>query len=174
MQRDHGDEEVFRSLKLRSVTAEDEAFLLNLFASTRAEELAFMNLDDNQKKTFVSMQFQAQSRQYVMSYPQAQNSIILLNDDPVGRLLLDRGKLEFTLVDVALLPVHRGAGIGTELIKDILKEAAAAGKPVRLHVLTSSAANRLYERLGFSRVGGDAVYLEMKWVPSVVDHAEQR
>jgi hypothetical protein len=33
--------------------------------------------------------------------------------------------------------------------------------------LTSSAAKRLYERLGFSRIGGDAAYLEMMWVPPV-------
>ena len=113
------------------------------------------------------MQFNAQSRQYVMSYPHAHHSIILWNDAPIGRLILDRGEREFTLVDVALLPAHRGAGIGTGLIQDLLKEAAAEGKPIRLHVLTSSPAKRLYERLGFSRIGGDAAYLEMMWVPPV-------
>ena len=165
MQKHNGNEEVSRSLKLRSATADDKPFLLSLFATTRSDELAFVNLDENQKKSFIAMQFEAQSRQYVVSYPQAKGKIILWNDDPIGRLLLNRGELEFTLVDVALLPVHRGAGIGTGLIVDIQKDAGAAGKPIRLHVLTSSAAKRLYERLGFSRVGGDAVYLEMIWVP---------
>jgi len=167
MQKQNSNEEAFRALGLRPATSEDEPFLRSLFATTRADELALMNWDENQKEAFITMQFNAQSRQYVMSYPHAHHRIILLNDAPIGRLLLDRGEREFTLVDVALLPAHRGAGIGTGLIQDLLKEAAAAGKPIRLHVLTSSAAKRLYERLGFSRIGGDAAYLEMMWVPPV-------
>lgn len=159
-------------MKLRSATPDDKPFLLSLFATTRSDELAFMNLDENQKQSFIAMQFEAQSRQYGMSYPQAQNSIILRNDAPVGRILLDRGEQQFTLVDVALLPAHRGAGIGTALIQDFAKEAAAGGKPIRLHVLTSSPAKRLYERLGFSPVGGDAVYLEMKWMPAASQSTE--
>jgi ribosomal protein S18 acetylase RimI-like enzyme len=47
-----------------------------------------------------------------------------------------------------------------------MKEAAAAGKPIRLHVVASSPAVRLYERLGFLRSGEEAAYLEMKWVPA--------
>jgi len=172
MQELDRDKKDFRAVSLRSVTLEDEPFLRQLFATTRADELALTGWNESQKEAFVVMQFNAQSQQYAMSYPQAHHSIILLDDDPIGRLLLDRGKFEFTLVDIALLPVHRRAGIGTGLIRDIVKEAAAAGKPVRLHVLTSSAAKRLYERLGFSPVGGDAVYLEMKWVPSVLDPDE--
>jgi ribosomal protein S18 acetylase RimI-like enzyme len=167
MQKHDGDEEAFRALKLRPVTSQDEPFLMNLFATTRTDELALLNCDEHQKKAFIAMQFNAQSRQYLMSHPHAQNSVILWNDAPIGRLLVDRGECEFTLVDVALLPTHRGAGIGTHLIEDLLKEAAAEGKPIRLHVLTSSAAKRLYERLGFSRIGGDAAYLEMMWVPAV-------
>lgn len=161
------DEESFRALRLRPATSEDKPFLLNLFATTRSDELAVMNWKENQKEAFIAMQFKAQSQQYLTNYPHAQNSIILWNDDPIGRLLLDRSELEFTLVDVALLPGHRGTGIGTCLIQEIVKEAAAAGKPIRLHVLTSSAAKRLYERMGFSRIGGDAAYLEMLWVPPV-------
>lgn len=167
MQKQNGDEEAFRALVLRPATSADESFLRTLFASTRAAELALINWAENQKEAFIAMQFNAQNRQYVMNYPNAQNSIILWNDDPIGRLLLDRGELEFTLVDVALLPTYRGTGIGTGLIQDIVKEAAAAGKPIRLHVSTSNAAKRLYERLGFSSVGGDAVYFEMMWVPPV-------
>ena len=172
MQEHDCDKEAFRGMTLRPATSEDETFLRQLFATTRADELAVLAWDDSQKEAFIAMQFNVQKQQYAMSYPAAQHSLILLNDVPIGRLLLDKGKLEFTLVDVALLPVHRGDGIGTGLIQDIVKEAAAAGKPVRLHVLTSSAAKRLYERLGFFGVGGDAVYLEMKWVPSALDHAE--
>jgi predicted GNAT family acetyltransferase len=48
-----------------------------------------------------------------------------------------------------------------------MKEATAAGKPIDLHVVSTSPAVRLYERLGF-RLSGDetAAYLQMKWVPA--------
>jgi ribosomal protein S18 acetylase RimI-like enzyme len=166
------DAAALRALALRPATTEDELFLRHLFATTRAAELALMSWGEQQKEAFVAMQFSAQSRQYAMSYPNAEHRIIVWGEAPIGRLLVDKGEPEFTLVDIALLADYQNLGIGTRLIKDLLREAAAAGKPVRLHVLTSSAAKRLYERLGFSRVGGDAVYLEMKWVPSVLDPAE--
>ena len=160
-------DEAFRALGLRPATSEDEPFLLSLFASTRLDELALMNWDENQKEVFIGFQFNAQSRQYVMSYPHAHNSIILWDDAPIGRLLLDRGDCEFTLVDVALLPSHRGCGIGTHLIEDLLREAAAAGKPVKLHVWHSNPAKNLYQRMGFSAANDAGVYCEMRWEPDV-------
>jgi len=167
MQKHDGDENAFRALELRPAISEDEPFLRNLFTTTRADELALMNWDESQKEAFVAMQFNAQSRQYVMSYPHAHNSIILWNDAPIGRLLLDRGEREFTLVDIALLPTHRRAGIGTHLIEGLLVEAAAVGKPVRLTVWHSNPAKRLYERMGFSAANNDGVYCEMWWSPGL-------
>lgn len=161
------DEEAFSALGLRPATAADEPFLLSLFASTRAEELALINLDETQKKAFIAMQFNAQSQQYVMNYPHAEHSIILWNDAPVGRLLIDRGDREFTLVDIALLPAHRGAGIGSHLLRDLLLAAAAADKPVKLNVWHSNPAKRLYERMGFSPANDVGVYCEMRWIPGL-------
>lgn len=159
----HDRAEVFCAVELRPVTFADEAFLLKLFATTRADELALMNWDENQKEAFIVMQFNAQNRQYVMSYPEADNSIIVWNDAPIGRLVVDKGEREFTLVDIALLPAHRGAGMGTHLIGDLLREAAAAGKPVKLNVWHSNPAKGLYQRLGFSAASDDGVYSEMWW-----------
>ena len=100
-----------------------------------------------------------------MTYPDADNSVILFNETPVGRIMVARNEAAISLVDIALLPKYRNAGIGTGLIKDLLTGAAIVGKPVRLSVFASSAAIRLYERLGFSRVGLDSAHLEMMWVP---------
>jgi ribosomal protein S18 acetylase RimI-like enzyme len=166
MQKPDGEKEAFRALRLRPATPEDEPFLLQLFATTRSDELAALNLDEKQKEAFIAMQFRAQSRQFVMSYPRAQNSIVMWSEAPIGRLLLDRGEREFTLVDVALLPIHRGAGIGNHLLEQILAEAAEAGKPVRLSVWHSNPAKRLYERLGFSVANDDGMYCQMSWQPT--------
>ena len=48
-------------------------------------------------------------------------------------------------VDSAL----RGQGIGTEVVKGLIEEAARAGQPLTLGVVKTNLALRLYERLGF-------------------------
>ena len=150
---------------LRVATPNDQDFLFAVYASTREEELSLWGWDDNQKRAFLEMQFRAQGQQYGLCYPQADNSIILFGDRPVGRLLVDRSGQDITLVDIALLPEHRNRGIGTTLIQSLLQEATGAEKNVALHVLRGSSAARLYERLGFTKVDEDGVYLEMKRIP---------
>jgi len=51
------------------------------------------------------------------------------------------------------------------MIRELLNEAIAASKPVRLHVAKSNPAQRLYERLGFSPAGEHSMYLEMIFKP---------
>ena len=164
----HDREKEDCAVRLRPATLEDEPFLRQLFATTRADELALLAWDENQKETFIAMQFKVQSQQYAMTYPHADHSVILFNEAPVGRMMAARNEEAILLVDIALLPKYRNAGIGTGLIQDLLKEAEIVGKPVRLKVFASSAAIRLYERLGFSRVGLATAYLEMMWVPPVL------
>jgi GNAT superfamily N-acetyltransferase len=67
---------------------------------------------------------------------------------------------------VALLPEHRGRGLGTALVKDLLEEARAAGKPVRLHALKEGRAAALYARLGFSALADEGPYALMEWRPA--------
>ena len=68
-------------------------------------------------------------------------------------------------MDIALLPEHRGAGIGSAVLRGLLAEAAAAGKPVRIHVERLNPARRLYERLGFAPIEDKGVYYLMEWRP---------
>ena len=137
---------------------------MEVYASTRLEELEAFGWDENQKQAFIKMQFLARER----SQPRVDNKIILLNGRPVGRMLVDRTETPMVLRDIALLTEYRNAGIGSRLIQELMTEAASAGKPIRLHVVASSPAVRLYERLGFRSTGDDAgaAYLEMKWVPA--------
>jgi len=154
------------NIVLRPATRDDESFLLELYASTRAEELAGLGWDENQKQMFLKMQFQVRER----SFGRGDHRIILVNGRPVGRLWVDRTEAAILLRDIAFLPEYRNAGIGTRLLEDLKHEAAAVGKPITLHVLTSNPAVRWYERLGFRCSGEDSAYeqayLEMKWVPA--------
>ena len=149
-------------LLLRAATPEDESFLLEVYASTRSEELEGTGWSDEQKLAFIKMQFLVRER----SQPAADDRIILLNGQPIGRMLVDRGEAAILLRDIAVLTDYRNAGVGSRLIQDLMKEAASAEKPVKLHVLTLSPAVRLYERLGFRKNGDDGAYLEMEWVPA--------
>ena len=149
-------------LSLRDVTPEDEAFLFEVYVSTRIDELEGFGWSDEQKRAFIRMQFVARER----VYPRVGNRIILLKGQPIGRMMVDRGDAAILLRDIALLTEYRNSGIGSRLIQELMKEAASAGKPIHLHVVATSPAVRLYERLGFRRSGDDGAYLEMKWVPA--------
>jgi GNAT superfamily N-acetyltransferase len=148
-------------LVLRERKPEDESFVLEVYASTRLEELEGLGWDDTQKQSFIRMQFLARER----CYPRVDDRIILLNDRPIGRMMVDRSEAAILLRDIALLTEYRNGGIGSRLIQDLKEEATSAGKPIELHVVASSPAVRLYERLGFRRSGNEGAYLEMKWVP---------
>ena len=150
------------NLCLREATPEDEPFLVEVYASTRLNELEGLGWDDSQKQAFIKMQFIARER----TYPRAGNQIILLEGRAVGRILIDRSETSICLVDIALLTEYRNSRIGSRLIQDLIQEATAAGKPIKLHVLASSPAVRLYERLGFFRSGDEGPYVEMKWIPA--------
>jgi ribosomal protein S18 acetylase RimI-like enzyme len=150
-------------ISLRPITPEDDLFLRRLFASTRAEELAITGWSEEQKDAFCRMQFDAQSAHYRKHYADASFDVIERDGVVAGRLLVWRSGKEILIVDVALLPEHRGAGIGTKLLEELQEEARSAGKPLTIHVERFNAALRLYERLGFKTVEEQEVYLLMRW-----------
>ena len=151
------------SVTFRPIRSEDEPFLFEVYASTREEELAVLNWDEVQKKTFLRMQFKAQHRYYRKQFPAADFQIILAGDLPIGRLYVDRRKDEIRIIDIALLPQHRNTGIGSTILRDLLVEAAGADKPVRIHVERFNPALHLYERLGFFRIGETEISYLMEW-----------
>ena len=69
---------------------------------------------------------------------------------------------------VATVPSQRGRGLGTRLIESLVADMAARSLPVlRLDVRPANPALRLYERLGFervgtttNRVGGESIVME--------------
>lgn len=153
---------------LRSVTPGDDAFLFELYASTRAGELAAWGWSAAQQEPFLRMQWLAQKRGYEARYPSEGHHIIELGGRPVGRLWVVRGEHALRLVDVTLLPANRGSGLGTGLLRSLQEEAVAAGKPLRLSVARDNPARRLYARLGFNPVAGaepDAPHAALEWVP---------
>ena len=153
------------TVTLRPVTADDEAFLFQLYSSTRQEELDAWGWGSAERKLFLEQQYSAQKQSYLAAFPSADHQIIVDGDQPIGRLMVDRAEHELRLLDIALLPQLRNSGIGTRLITELLAEATAVGKSLRLQVLKVNPAARLYDRLGFVVVGDDGLYMQMEAPP---------
>lgn len=154
-------------LSLRAATAADDGVLHAVYAGTREDEMAIVPWTDAQKAAFVRQQYEAQRSDYERNYPDAEWLVVERDGRPVGRMIVHRGCDEILLMDVALLPHVRGAGNGTELIRSLMAESVATGKPIRLHVETFNPALAWYERLGFEHVRViNGVYVEMLRRPS--------
>jgi ribosomal protein S18 acetylase RimI-like enzyme len=155
------------TVSLRPVAAGDEPFLLRVYASTRAEELAPVPWTDDQKAAFVTHQFGAQTAHYAEHYRGMTSDVIVMDGEPAGRLLVARWREEIRIVDITLLPEFRGEGVGTALLGDLASEARDAKKRLSIHVEVHNPAMRLYERLGFRPAGDAGVYLLMALDPQV-------
>lgn len=147
------------------VTSNDEAFLYELYASTREAEMVVWGWDAAATNAFLHMQWTAQKRSYEAQYPDASHFIILYNELRVGRVMYDISAKEIQLIDIALLPESRNQGVGTLMIRCLQSgEGLLMTKPIRLSVLQHNPAKRLYERLGFTSVGSNGLYEIMLWL----------
>ena len=151
------------ALAQRDVTSEDEEFLFRLYASTREEEVAQWGWPQAQREAFLRMQFKAKEHHYRSVYPAAERKLILADGQAVGQTVIDRATGSVALVDISLLPAYRNRGIGTQVIRELMDEAAAAGGVVGLHVAPGNPARKLYERLGFQIVEAGEMSLRMEW-----------
>jgi GNAT superfamily N-acetyltransferase len=147
---------------------EDDDFDLSVYASTRLAELAVLGWTPEQVDHFVSMQYQAQTRHYRQQYPGAAFSIITAAGESAGRLIVARSEQDILIVDIALLPLYRAAGIGGILVRRLLAEADEAGIPLRCHVEQSNPARGFWQHLGLltTRVDGAHVLMERKCATS--------
>jgi GNAT superfamily N-acetyltransferase len=142
-------------LERRPAVAADEAFLRELYETTRPD---LAGLDDAARETLVDLQLRAQRREWEAAYPGSTDEVLLLDGRPVGRLWVAWLADGCVVVDIVLRPEHRRAGLGTLVLGEILAEADVRGLPARLTAhRTNAAAVAFYSRLGFVETGGDEV-----------------
>ena len=151
-----------QAVSVRPVTKRDRKFLARLFASTRAEDPAAEQSSEQQREAFLAQQFHAQSVRYAEQFPDASFDLVLVDGQPAGQLIVARLVGELKLIDISLLPEHRGRGIGTALIRPLLDEASENEARVTIQVERSNRALRLYERLGFVAVENTGAYLKLE------------
>lgn len=156
-----------RGFSLRALHNRDLPWLRDLYASTRAEEMAPVPWPEIAKRSFLDQQFGLQHQHYTTHFADADYlAIEQAGHGPVGRYYLQRVAPEHLLVDISLFPALRGSGVGSALIRQSQLDAAALGRGMRLHVQqTNPGAQRLYERLGFIVEGAEGSHRLMCWSP---------
>lgn len=158
------DTQTLAGLTLRPECENDLDFLYEVYASTRADELALTDWTDAEKQAFLRMQFDAQRTHYLAHYRTARFDVIERGRVAIGRLYVVRWPDDIRVIDIALLPEHRRRGLGGGLVRALLDEAAASGRSVSIHVEAFNPAMTLYQRLGFEPKGEDTgVYRLMEW-----------
>jgi len=146
------------NISLVPIKSDIAPFLLEVYASTRAEDLKFVPWSDEVKKAFVKSQFENQSRYYLETYPNGFFDAVKFNDELVGRIYKAELDDEIRILDATLLPEFRNQGIGTKLIADVLKFADEKNKPIRIYLETYNIYRSLFSRLGFRLISDDGVY----------------
>jgi len=154
-----------RNLNLRPIK-EDEDYLLlqHIYATSRDYEMAGYGFCEPFLTYFLTDQFLIQHRQY-MNAPNARFYIIeTLAKEPLGRFYIrEMPYPEIRVMDIAILPAHRGLGIGRALFEQTMARAKKAGKRVSIHVEKQNPAHGFYEKLGFGFVHVDGIYDLMVW-----------
>jgi ribosomal protein S18 acetylase RimI-like enzyme len=144
------------TVTLRLESSADEAFLRHLIVETVAEEWGAVAWPEPMRSHLLEVQYAARRQSRRVDFPDATGRVIQADEESAGWVVTASLPHEMHIVDIMILPKMRGRGIGTAAIQTVLSTAAHAGKPVRLSVnRMNRGATRLYERLGFRKIGED-------------------
>lgn len=152
-------------ISYRPMTDADLAFVAELYASTRREEIAVTGWPAEVQEAFLRQQHEAQHRHYSLHHSDAEWLIVERAGQAIGRLYLRDDPAGLHVLDISLMPVSRGQGIGGAILADILDEARERRKGVSIFVEKNNPARRLYERLGFRVAEDHGVYDLMRVMP---------
>ncbi|MEI8407218.1 MULTISPECIES: GNAT family N-acetyltransferase [unclassified Kribbella] len=138
--------------RIRPATADDVGFLTDVsIAATRLPA------------DFDEVEWRAGFAEWTIE-TLADTSVIELYGERVGRLRISRTPESVELCGIQLLPEVQNRGIGTAIITDLQVEAATNAVPLDLGVeKTNTNARRLYERLGFRKVGESGDEDKLRW-----------
>ncbi|WP_405079939.1 GNAT family N-acetyltransferase [Paenibacillus chitinolyticus] len=142
---------------------EDQPFLFELYCSSRMAEVQAWGWDEAALRSFLHMQYSAQTGSYRQQYPEAEPYIVCQDGQRAGRILIHRSPRCIRIVDITLLPQFQNQGLGTNLLHTFMEESREQNLPIRLSVLRTGRALALYERLGFQIAGESDMYLAMEW-----------
>jgi GNAT superfamily N-acetyltransferase len=148
----------------RPATPADKPLLRSLFADAHLELTA---LPTDTRFVLVDMQFRAQRRKHAAAHPHATNEIVVADDTPVGRLLVDDTGDRTRVVDITVALSHRRLGIAGGVLDEVVHAADAAHRPVELTLWSGNrAAVALVEHAGFAPATDEAGYVTYVRLPA--------
>lgn len=152
-------------LSLAKVMTDDRAFLLQLYASSKAADMSIYGLDEAEKNAYIEKQFNAQQHYFQSQYPKGKFLVINKGVAKIGRLYLnlDRNQLEIKILDFMLMPSYRGHGIDQQLLEAVIKDAKGMNADVTIDVESEKSTLNLYQKLGFKLEEKQGRYQRMRW-----------
>jgi GNAT superfamily N-acetyltransferase len=90
-------------------------------------------------------------------------SIIEFEGADIGVLSVERLDDRIKLNQIYILPSHQNRGIGTSILRELIREARQAEKRLKLRLLAVNPVRRLYEREGLRVVSTtpERIYMEL-------------
>lgn len=137
------------NISLRRKEENDFTFIKRLYAEVKSLELNAGQWPVELRTQIIDMQFAAHELHYTNNLLNCEDSIILFENNPVGRLILGRSEKFINIADIILLPEFQRKGIGNFIIQIVIDDANKSGKTVTLNVSKNNRAINLYSRLGF-------------------------
>jgi ribosomal protein S18 acetylase RimI-like enzyme len=138
-------------MSLRPAVESDVPYLIDLRARTIAEHL---------ERAGVRLT-QGEQEERARSYLDV-CSLVMLNEQIVGMIKIEKALHAWKVHQVQIEPKTQGRGIATKLMQQVIADARDCGFAVELEVLKENPALRLYERLGFKRIGEDEIEYHMR------------
>jgi ribosomal protein S18 acetylase RimI-like enzyme len=138
---------------LRPAYADDYAFALNLYVGTiKPLATAWMEwVDQDQEAQFASLW-----------RPDDTRIIVLDGREDIGWVEFRQTGDEVFLKQLYISPAHQRRGIGSQVMRRLLKEQCGTAKSMALFVLKNNPAFRFYQRHGFGVVRETPTKLVMR------------
>ncbi|WP_172280157.1 GNAT family N-acetyltransferase [Chryseobacterium sp. LAM-KRS1] len=140
------------TLKYRKAEESDIEFLLDLRTKTMTEHYATSNLPTTKEYALQRILYQFENAH-----------IIILNDNPMGLLKINRTADNIDILQLQIHPDQQGLGIGKSILEKIIRESVSDQKSVSLSVLKTNRAQKLYSSLGFKIIDEDDHSYNMKF-----------
>ncbi|TKT69904.1 GNAT family N-acetyltransferase [Aquamicrobium sp. LC103] len=159
------------TFSLRPAEAPDAPFLREMFVGARERELG--GLSPEIRDGMAEQQYRIHQKGLGAAYPDARHLIVLAAsgasgelEKPVGVITLANRPGELWIVDMALHPAHRNAGLGTALLESLMEDCRRDCMTMRGSVTPYNPARRLYARLGIREIGTESRgYIALEWRP---------
>lgn len=155
-------------IRLRKRSECDSAFLFQLFSQIKKVELHFDLFPEEISSRILQMQYNAWEEMVRTRYSGSDDFIIMFDSERVGRVQFSETAEELRIINISILPLFQGEGIGTEILRKLLTDATRKKLQATLEVDKSNPAINLYRRLGFTEYQDGQLKTLMKYPTSCI------